>query len=194
MTVKKCELCKKSFKSYAKTPRFCSRYCYARKPLSSLEEMFWKTIIKTDKCWEWSGAKGGSGYGRINVGRPQKILYAHRVSWVLHFGEIKNDLHVLHKCDNRACVNPNHLFLGTNLDNIKDMVAKGRNAKKPWINSKNLKLSYEIAEKIRSHGRVIKRRELMKMYRVSYSTIKAVQLNKAWVKDDTKTNNGALQR
>jgi HNH endonuclease len=75
-------------------------------------------------CWEWQAGKT-KGYGTFS--HNGKIVYAHRVSWELTNGFIPNDLWVLHKCDNPACVNPEHLFLGTRQDNTDDMMHKGRN-------------------------------------------------------------------
>lgn len=75
-------------------------------------------------CWLWSMAPGAGDYGIARFrGRNWR---AHRVSWVLHNGEIPDGLKVLHRCDTPACINPAHLFLGTQQDNIADMVAKGR--------------------------------------------------------------------
>lgn len=77
-------------------------------------------------CWLWSGAPGAGGYGTSKyAGRNQK---AHRVSWALHHGEMPPpEVKVCHGCDTPACVNPAHLWLGSQQDNIADMVAKGRN-------------------------------------------------------------------
>jgi hypothetical protein len=98
---------------------------YVRVPV---EDRFWKFVGKTDGCWTWSGATRPFGYGVINLGIDHncKVEPAHRVSWSIHFGPIPPDMHVLHKCDNPPCTNPDHLFLGSNADNIADMVAKGR--------------------------------------------------------------------
>lgn len=78
-------------------------------------------------CWIWgmsvrTGRRGG--YGQIKVGK--KMVSAHRISYLIHKGEIPKDLQVLHSCDVRSCVNPDHLFLGTQQENMDDMINKGR--------------------------------------------------------------------
>jgi hypothetical protein len=94
-----------------------------------LEERFWEKVAKGDGCWLWTASLGSTGYGQICV-RDEKGQYrqtkAHRVSWILTNGPIPGGLQVLHKCDNPPCVNPDHLFLGTAIDNMRDMAAKGR--------------------------------------------------------------------
>lgn len=91
---------------------------------------FWSKVKKgnLDECWERSGSDNGNGYNQLKIkGVP---ILSHRFSWIIHKGQIPNGLKILHKCDNRRCVNPNHLFLGTQLDNIRDMINKGRRIKK----------------------------------------------------------------
>lgn len=108
--------------------KYCSRRCRSNhsesryKPLSR----FWDHVEKTDSCWNWT-ASCRNGYGAFSVNGKQKD--AHRVSWEMHFGEIPNGLFVCHVCDNRKCVNPSHLFLGSLQDNHADMVKKGRGIK-----------------------------------------------------------------
>jgi len=86
---------------------------------------FFEKINKTEKCWNWIAGKDKDGYGKIKI--DGKMVQAHRASWVIHNGDIPNGMCVLHRCDNPSCVNPEHLFIGTRLDNARDRDVKGRN-------------------------------------------------------------------
>lgn len=86
-------------------------------------ESFMANVEKTDSCWIWKGHKDRKGYGKTKL--SGKRFGAHRLSYLYHVCD-PLDMHVLHKCDNPICVNPDHLFLGTHSDNMRDMSSKGR--------------------------------------------------------------------
>lgn len=124
-------------------------------PKYTLEQQiitFWNKVNKNapapcnspelGNCWEWTAGCFWDGYGNKRWG--DSVQRAHRISWQLANGKIPNGLLVLHKCDNRKCVNPAHLFLGTNQDNMDDMKAKGRSKKE-----KGRKMPPKSAETIR---------------------------------------------
>ena len=89
-------------------------------------DRFWNKVEKTDECWNWTSAKHPKGYGLFSINNRNQR--AHRVSYELCKGKIPEGMQVLHECDNPSCVRPDHLFLGTNADNMADKVAKGRQA------------------------------------------------------------------
>jgi hypothetical protein len=88
---------------------------------------FWAGIDKTESCWLWTKSRETKGYG--NMRALNKTRKVHRMSWEIHYGSIPAGLSVCHHCDVRNCVNPKHLFTGTQQDNMADMVRKGRAAR-----------------------------------------------------------------
>lgn len=107
-------------------------------------------VNKTETCWNWTAAKNRKGYGQIRI--KGRLWIAHRLSYTLAKSEIPEGFHVLHSCDNPSCVNPDHLSIGTNQDNVDDKMAKRRH----WVFRKtHCKSGHELTEentRIRKDG------------------------------------------
>jgi len=88
------------------------------------DDRFWKRVEKTDFCWEYMGSRNPCGYGWVT--RNHKQMNAQRWAWILIHGPIPHGMHVLHTCDNPACVNPDHLYLGSHQDNMLDRAQRRR--------------------------------------------------------------------
>lgn len=157
-----------------------------------LEERLWARIDKRskDECWNWLGGPK-SGYGKIKKPRQKVSSPAHRIAYELTYGPIVTGLDVCHKCDNVRCCNPNHLFLGTNQDNMKDMLSKNRSAGQkgtrfqPKVNGSNngrAKLSAKQVDFIRSYGRSWSTLTLALQFGVSRSTINRILRGSSWTK------------
>lgn len=138
-----------------------------------LHERFWEKVDRSggdDACWIWTGAIISTGYGSIRIDGRGKL--SHRISWELVNGSIPQNKLVLHKCDNPPCVNPEHLFIGTYLDNVVDMYAKRRG---------RAKLTEEKVKEIRrrragGESRVVLSRE----YGVTHAAIYLIDTGKNW--------------
>jgi HNH endonuclease len=136
-------------------------------------------------CWEWTAADNGH-YGVICIGYKKRrplLVYAHRFSWFVSFGKIDQGKFVCHKCDNKKCVNPDHLFVGTQAENIADMDRKGRRvvSRLPGEKNPKAKLTSENVTEIRArfaHGVSVS--ELVRAYGVSRSTIWSIRKHKTW--------------
>ena len=144
---------------------------------------FWSRvdIRGPNECWEWQGGTdGGKGYGRIRWGSPRKIrVGAHRVSWELHHGPIPDGMLVCHTCDNKPCVNPAHLFLGTNQDNLRDAAHKGRMARGEHQSSSKL-TEPEVLEIYRRYWWGDSRNVLAQEFGVSRASIWNIGTGKCW--------------
>ena len=160
-----CEIC--SVMCYRKYVRiFCSDKC-----------KFLGYIKKTDSCWFWLGRKDDDGYGEI--GLNGKILRAHRYAYELFKGEIDPELLMLHTCDKRDCVNPDHLFMGTADDNAKDMVKKDRQRRGSSVGtSKLIEDEVLIIKSLIKNG--LSDRSIAPMFFVSECTIRWIRKGVTW--------------
>jgi len=143
---------------------------------------FWKkvSVRGINDCWEWLKSRSNKGYGRIFINsQPQE---AHRISYEISNQLIPEKMWVLHKCDNRKCVNPNHLWLGTAKDNSDDMIAKGRDIHSRGERHPQVKLSGEDVKKIQSlykNGNITQM-ELAKLFKVKQVQISRIINKKTW--------------
>jgi hypothetical protein len=156
----------------------------------SLKQRFDKYVKRTPECWLWFGHTDRNGYGQIGVpatsnptGRYSKVS-THRVAWFLAYGSWPSTgLHVCHKCDVPKCVNPLHLFLGTNADNRADMMAKGRynlNSKLGENNGRS-KLTWALVAKLREESRNgVPRRQLGIKYGIGRTQVAEICRNLSW--------------
>lgn len=142
------------------------------------KERLYKDVMPAiDGCHYWTGTTTVGGYGMYGyIGF--KLYLAHRVSYTLFHGEIPKGLFVCHRCDNRLCVNPDHLFTGTHKDNMEDMAKKRRS--QLGERNPNAKLSIEDVLTIRYYSGVISQATLSKIFHVCPSHLSAIVHNKKW--------------
>lgn len=132
-------------------------------------------------CWEWTGYIMPCGYG-LTSHKGNKIL-SHRASWILSNNEIPKGLYVLHRCDNRKCINPDHLFLGTAKDNTHDMRRKGRNRYLAFQGSKHsmAKLNEKLVNQIRlKKSQGMTNQDIARLYGVHKNTIQKITSRTHW--------------
>ncbi len=150
-------------------------------------------------CWSWTGSKNEAGYGRIRVNNVE--YKANRLSYAVHFNRDPGNFHVLHKCDNPECTNPDHLFLGTHADNMRDASIKGRWAEKGRGISRNAgaknsqsKITPEIVAEIRSLSGVITQREIAARYGLRQSTVSPIINGHRWRDAAAALETGKIRR
>jgi hypothetical protein len=146
----------------------------------NIDSQFWARIDQRgeNECWPFNGSlshkRYGAGWFKVNG-----VVYrvAHRASWAIHYGP-PGDLHVCHSCDNPPCVNPRHLFLGTNVDNVNDRVAKGRTQR----GSKHFlsRLTEDDVRTIRVLVQCQSQSETARQYGVSVGTVSAIVHGRSW--------------
>ena len=141
-------------------------------------DRFWSKVEKTDGCWNWTSAKHVKGYGLFKVNNRQ--IRAHRLSYEMHFGPIFEGILVLHECDNPGCVNPKHLFLGTNADNMADKVAKGRQAHYGHRGDDHPTAKLTVAQVLAIRAASGTHREVSHEFGVSRKQIEDIRARRAW--------------
>lgn len=144
----------------------------------TLEENFWSKVRKSDGCWEWTGGKSRWGYGIFACGGCKT---AHRVAYAMAHGPIPDGMQVLHRCDNPACVRADHLFIGTNADNVADKVSKGRQWTPVGEKHPRSKLTVDQVREIRA-GRAagVHGKDLAARYGVTHALIYAIANRRVW--------------
>lgn len=165
-------------------------HCTELISLATQCDRFWLLVYKrgpipdnkpcVGNCWIWLGHTMTGGYGIY--GKKKERIGAHRMAWIFTNGSIPSGMNICHKCDNKICVNPEHLFLGTTLDNVRDMIQKGRRVGHRGETSPSAKLTGVRVERIRNEYTRggITCKELAKEYGVSISTIRSAIKGRTW--------------
>lgn len=178
-----CLQCGISFSPKRPKGVLCSRECAAiynhdHRPVYSIEERLWAKTQKSDTCWVWIGAHLISGYGHMTINK--KRVTVHRLSWEVHNGPIPIGMEILHRCDNPPCIRPDHLFIGTNQDNVDDMVSKkrhtygDRNGHAVFTDDQAREILYLLRTK-QATGR-----QIAQQYGVDETTISKMRLGITW--------------
>ena len=123
----------------------------------ALIQLFWSKVNKNGpvkdshlgQCWEWSACRTRKGYGHFWIPENKQATPAHRFAWKLEHGNIPKGMHILHHCDNPMCIRHDHLFLGTNDDNVRDRVIKGRSARTQGERNPNAKINQTMVQLVR---------------------------------------------
>lgn len=151
------------------------------------DQFFWARVTEgePDACWEWQGIRNDAGYGVLSVrcGERYKQIRAHRVSYELHYGPLDPEQVIMHRCDNPACVNPQHLQPGTQQENLADMVKKGRHRFRAPLGEANgnAKLNAELVRTMRQlHQSGVGISQLARQFKFTASTIACAVRGITW--------------
>lgn len=204
-----CLLCKQTFATKLSRIRkgrgkYCSQQCYHeqrrqrlrpqmrhKRQRPTLADHFWSFVLKTEGCWLWQGGKTPKGYGVFHPRGPRstKAFRAHRFAYEITYGLILPGLNCLHHCDTPPCVRPDHLFLGTDSDNSRDMVGKGRAGSSLHPRKLARGEHHPHARLTESHVRTIRRvhereqwsqKRLATCFDISQSAISLILRHKSW--------------
>lgn len=181
-----CLHCGRSFtqRRGSKVNKYCSRHCAGQGNVQSVvSRLLGGFDVDLDTgCWEWRGKPSGQGYGRLSVnGKPELV---HRVSYEHFHGPTPDGVEVCHRCDNRICMNPDHLFLGTHHENVLDAQSKGRlvGASMPGESNPISRLTEDHVREIRRRYAAggVTQRSLADEFGVDVTTVNLVVLRKTW--------------
>jgi len=187
--VKQCKHCGIDFRRrvdgdryYFKKRRFCSSSCAtagsAKHPPLSQRLAEHTNVAGPDDCWPWTGHRTQAGYGSFSF--HGRAVYAHRAAYELYNAPLSKGLVVCHRCDNPSCVNPAHLFAGTQKENLHDMIRKGRTKLKPRRGMQHGCAKLSDAEAIAIRNASGKQRDIANQFGVSQATVSDIKLGKLW--------------
>lgn len=165
--------------------------CFACSHVSgkkTMEQRFWEKVKKGEGCWEWIGAKNPAGYGVLGSSKSEGgVFSAHRFSYLLHKGVIPDKLWVLHSCDNPSCVNPYHLRVGDQSDNVMDAVERGRHVDNAGEKHGMSKLTRGDVKMIRGmySGGGYTQKDIGEKFGVRDSTVCLIVNKKRWKKGNS---------
>lgn len=154
--------------------------------MQTIQQRFESKFVKTPGCWEWRAGKFSNGYGQFWAYGTQ--VGAHCMAYELYVGPIPDGMMVCHTCDQKACVNPNHLFIGTGTDNMQDMIRKGRQGQRGWwLRVRENKQGARNAAAKLTNGQVLKIREdrrtqqvIAADYGIKQAQVSRIKLRQSW--------------